>query len=453
MTWQHLPVPGNPNQTWLLHLSDIHFNKKDKEDNDPYDLDVDLRDQLELDVARVQAKVGKMHGIIVSGDISFAGREPEFEAAFKWLRKLSDICGSPPECVYCVPGNHDADRSVLDKSLNLRNLHNNLRPSDPDHVDALLGEALRDNESATTLFRPLVEYNRFAAKFRCATGPSSLTWEQRLTLNDGSQLVLRGANSVLVSHEFDDNKSKKLILGTLQATALDRPDETVIFICHHPLDWLMDYEKLIPVLNARAKVQLFGHKHLQVIDLTNNCLRIVAGAVHPNRREPKWRPRYNCLSLSVISEAFARKLMVDLYPRVWSENGPKFEADYARCGGAEHRVYSLDLELWEPPDSKEAMVQKEAGASVPPPGGSGAHAMSRAKTLTYRFLSLPHLARLEVAQAMKLLKEEDEGLFDAALFERILQRAVEKGQLAELWDQVESRHDEKLGTPNPYRDH
>jgi hypothetical protein len=99
------------------------------------------------------------------------------------------------------------------------------------------------------------------------------------------------------------------------------------------------------------------------------------------------------------------------------------------------------------------MVQKEAGAPVPPSGVRGAHAMSRAKTLTYRFLSLPHLARLEIAQAMKLLKEEDEGLFDAALFERILQRAVENERLAELWDQVESRHEEKLDTPNPYRDH
>ena len=210
---QHPAVSGSTTdpssrQVWFLHLSDIHFHKKKGNSYDPYNLDADLRDQLELDVQRVRNLVGvPFHGIIVSGDLAFAGREAEFDAAFSWLKKLSDFCGCAPENAFCVPGNHDVDRQVYENSLNLRNLHDQLRPTHPDRVDELLGDALRDTDAAATLFRPLEQYNRFAAKFQCSTAPGALVWMHRVGLNDGSTLVLRGANSALVSDLTDDNKS------------------------------------------------------------------------------------------------------------------------------------------------------------------------------------------------------------------------------------------------------
>lgn len=437
-------------QKWFLHLSDIHFRKKKGDDYDPYDLDEDLRDQLELDVQRVRKLIAEpFFGIILSGDAAFAGREAEFDVAFTWLKRLSGLCGCAPENVYCVPGNHDVDRQVHENSLNLKNLHNTLRPVQPEHVDAFLGDALRDSEAVTTLFRPLEQYNRFAAKFRCPTAPGALAWEHRVGLNDGSTLVLRGANSVLVSDTTDDNKARKLILGSLQPSAHERAEETVVFVCHHSLDWLLDYDQVIPILNARARVQLFGHKHAQVVDETNNCLRVVAGAIHPDRREPKWRPRYNCLGFSVVGSSDKRQLAVDLYPRMWSEDEPKFVPDYQRCGGTEHRDYFLKLQEWDAPPQ----ASSPAGGSMPAAATStlaaGVERMDPARTLTYRFLSLPHIVRLEIAQEMKLLRGEDEGLFDAQLFERILARASDQNRLAELWDLVEARHEDKSPT-NPY---
>lgn len=444
-----------PEQLRLLHVSDIHFNKRDRLAYDPYDLDVDLRDQLEADVQRIGANFSQVDGIIVNGDVAFAGREPEYEVAFTWLRRLSQLCGCPPEAVWCVPGNHDVDRTVYDKSLNLKNLHNTLRPADPDHIDALLGEALRDSEAAGVLFRPLEQYNRFAAKFRCPALPAPLWWEHDLPLNDGSLLRLHGANSTLVSDSTDDNKARKLILGTLQGTPREQQGVSVAFICHHPLDWLMDYDKLIPNLNARAHVQLFGHKHLQAVEVTNNCLRIVAGAIQPDRREPRWKPRYNWLGFSVVGSGTDRKLEVDVYPRMWSEHEPKFIADYALCGGgAEHRVFRLDLPPWQAPTSPPA-VSPDPRPAAPvkanvPPNRTGGATMNPAKTLTYRFLSLPHLVRLEIAQSMNLLREEDEGLFDAELLDRILKRAADAKRLAELWDQVEVRYGDRSYPTNPY---
>lgn len=447
----NLESADKSSQRWFLQLSDIHFRKVKADDYDPYDLDADLRDQLELDVQRVREHIGvAFYGIILSGDAAFAGRGPEFDDALVWLRKLSGLCRCEPENVYCVPGNHDVDRLIYEKSVNLRNLHNTLRPAQPENVDAILGEALRDSEAAQGLFRPLEQYNRFAARFSCTTTPDALVWEHRVRLNDGSMLVLRGANSALVSDSGDDNKTRRLILGSHQATARERPEEVVVFVCHHPLDWLLDYDQLTPILNGRSRVQLFGHKHRQIINETDGCLRIVAGAIHPDRREPNWRPRYNCLGFSVLGSGNERRLIVDIYPRVWSNDQPKFVADYERCEGRQNCQYSLKLPEWKATVEAEtpaAAVSELPVAKTLPT--TGVVHMDPGRTLTYRFLSLPHIVRLEIAQQMALMREEDEGILDAKLFERILARASNGNRLAELWDLVEARHDDKSPT-NPY---
>lgn len=245
-------------QRWFVHLSDIHFKKPNAATDDPYDLDTDLRDQLELDVERVCDDLPEIDGLIISGDVAFAGRAAaEYDVATEWLSKLSSICGSDPSHVWCVPGNHDVDRNVYKNSLNLRNLHGQLRPTDAADVDARLGEALRDAEAASSLFRPLEEYNRFSSRFWCPSKANPLWWESQFELNDGSTLQLRGANSTLVSGPSDDIRTNKLILGTLQATPRERSGTAVVFICHHPLDWLIDYDQVAQPLNARTRVQLY----------------------------------------------------------------------------------------------------------------------------------------------------------------------------------------------------
>ena len=229
----------------------------------------------------------------------------------------------------------------------------------------------------------------------------------------------------------------------------DSLNEAVVFVCHHPPDWMMDYEQVLPMLNARARVQLFGHKHQQLANVVDNSLCIFAGAVHPDRREPRWRPRYNLLGFSVVRSDGKRKLDVELHPRVWSEVEPKFGPDYNRCGGEEFKRYQLDLEWWEPDEAPRTVVQ---AAQVTPlaPVPIGDQEMDPAKTLTYRFLSLPHLIRLEIAQEMGLLQEQDEGLLDAELLVRMIDRAAANRQLAELWHRVEEQLEERPKGPNPY---
>ncbi len=444
----------------FIHLSDIHFSKKW---HDHYELDRDLRDQLELDVGAVKSVFPLITGILASGDIAFGGKKEEYEIALEWLKQLCTIAGCREQDIWCIPGNHDVDRTLYENSKTLRDYHDRLRPADPAEVDERIADYLRDDMAAPHLFRPLEQYNQFAAKFRCPSRPSPLAWQHDHVLNDGSVLRIHGINSVLTSDKTDSDTNRKLIVGTVQASPTEAAGVTYLTMCHHPPDWLIDGSTVRQRLNARARIQLFGHKHFQVIDEMNNCLHFGAGAVHPSRKEKDWLPRYNWLSLQVRATKHDRFLDVDVYLRVWHDLQAKFLPEYAQCGGQTHRVYSLRLPAWSPPaPTGTGTAAAPAPATGPPVTASATATTARggvmveldatdaARTLTYRFLDLPHVVRLKIAQDLGLYTNEDEGLFDFELFDRFFERAEQHRVLSRLWDSVEAQHGDGQNPVNPY---
>ncbi len=76
--------------------------------------------------------------------------------------------------------------------------------------------------------------------------------------------------------------------------------------------------------------------------------------------------------------------------------------------------------------------------------------MEPARILTYRFFELPHVKRIDIARELELYMDDDEGLQDYELFDRILMRAQERGLLAKLWDKVEMVHNDGKYKSNPY---
>ena len=55
-------------------------------------------------------------------------------------------------------------------------------------------------------------------------------------------------------------------------------------------------------------------------------LRIVSGAVHPEREESDWKPCYNFLSLSVDNDTNNRILRILVYQRQWNSDISSFDA-------------------------------------------------------------------------------------------------------------------------------
>jgi len=67
----------------FVHLSDIHFTGKSG--NSCFDLDSDVRHELQRDAAALVQRVGLVNGVLVTGDIAFSGARDEYAKAGAWL--------------------------------------------------------------------------------------------------------------------------------------------------------------------------------------------------------------------------------------------------------------------------------------------------------------------------------------------------------------------------------
>lgn len=446
------------NSIVLLHLSDIHFRRGISEG--VFDLDSDVRNELEISATRVSESLEGANGVVVTGDVAFSGKLEEYSIAIKWLDSVCDRIGCPKENVWTIPGNHDVDRSMIEQSKILQTLHKELRPSNAADVDKQIKYFLEDPEAKDLLYRPIMNYNEFAGPYKCQIDADHPFWEHDLKLNDGSILRMRGLNSTLVSDNLDDDATNKLIVGTFQATATRQYGVEYMVLCHHPPQWLKDHDAIVDILSARARLQLFGHKHRQRINSINQqTLSIVAGATHPERREPNWLPTFNFLEISISGSREERLLNIKVHPQIWSEVDQKFKPD-VDANGLAVRAYQFPIDAWEmsSPDpqadlarpiqeldisSAEIRMREEKRLNQ----GQG---MNSARRLTYRFLRLPYHTRIKIAQDLELLHDDDKGLSDSELFGRLFRRASDKNMLADLWDKVEAAHGDNQGD-NPYR--
>lgn len=436
----------------FLHLSDIHFRRGS---GGRYDIDSDLRNELLLDVERTAADFGQVDGVLISGDIAFGGASDEYVRAREFLQKLAGKVGIPEVLVWCVPGNHDVDRKRIEANPLLQDIHKRWRETQPEMLGDTIERYMNHQQSGETLLEPITEYNKFAAAYGCVMSARDLTWRRDFSLNDGSCLRLNGLNSTIVSDDLDDEQG--LVLGEFQVPQR-KAGVTHVVMCHHPPDCWLDADSVEDGLNARAHVQLFGHKHLPRFKQINNTLRISAGAVHPERRVPEWKPCFNWLSMCVADVNGHRKLCVDIYPHVWDSTDRKFIPDMNSCRGNTCKQFHLELEprRWDTRLSvfaADSIQMTDAAKMVSPQSteDAGNVPMDRERTLTYQFFLLPHVVRLEIATNLGLIKDEDEGLPDYELFGRVFKRAASANILDRLWNEVEKKHGHESG-PNPFRD-
>jgi hypothetical protein len=109
----------------MVHLSDIHFGQEDKDGT--FHHQEDVRDAVTRDCDVVRQKLGPANGILVTGDIAFAGKKAEYDRAGIWLDKICDVVGCERRAVHIIPGNHDVDRSRIDYGVK-RNLYHGEGP-------------------------------------------------------------------------------------------------------------------------------------------------------------------------------------------------------------------------------------------------------------------------------------------------------------------------------------
>jgi predicted phosphodiesterase len=416
----------------FAHLSDIHFTHG-LSDVSRLDPDRILREAILADAKVLKSELGEVHGILITGDIAYAGKATEYQIALKWLSSLADQLGCARESVWCVPGNHDVDQSLLKEISAIVALQVQLRQS-PD-IDEQLRRHLEDKVSGPLLFAPLKTYNEeFSTKFNCITTPAAPWWEDDFTLNDGSILRLRGLNSVLVSGLSDDNKNNKLLLGSAQTEIGRQEGVEYVVLCHHPVDWLLDGENTEEALLAYSRIQLFGHKHKQKVMQINDSVWVSAGAVHPVRKEQSWVPQYNYIAIEVQGTGAERYLSVDVYARMWSQTDRAFTHE-PNTANAVSRNFRLKLNQWQgagtaaPAQAQTATLKRGEQKMKPEREVSE-------KRLLYGFMSLPHHTRLSIMENFGLLQPEDLRRPDAEVFATCFKRAREKGLLDSVWTTI-----------------
>ncbi len=303
----------------FVHLSDIHFDAKDVTKKGPNAL---ARKSLLDDLEEGAALLGTPDAVLVTGDIAFSGQPHEYAQAREFLRLVTDALGIRPEQVQVVPGNHDVDRQAVKGSIEIT--HGALRKLEPLEADNQLADLYA--EQSDPLFAPLAAYREFAADYGCDVSGPYPYWEAPWQLGENSVLRMRGITTCIVSDR--DDQRANLIVGTTQtAISTVERNDVVMILGHHPPDWWHDRDECETAMRNFVSVHLYGHKHVQHVSVSDDSIRLVAGAVHPERRTD-WLPRYNWLRLDLEEEFGSQpRLALSLWPRVMPQMDNVFRSD------------------------------------------------------------------------------------------------------------------------------
>jgi len=195
----------------ILHLSDIHFKRNEKET-----FREDVQGKM---IAAIKMHREKYHMepdfIAVTGDIAFSGKE--YTEAKVFFRELKSVLPTKTRFLV-VPGNHDLDREKISKFFSLHYIVQRRRTDALKDLWLIYGEELKNSEKIV-VFEDLLKL--YLEKIKC-----KLTWEiaaaflarqKALFLIDGLDEVpghLR-ANLVnmLAQFQFDCKENRFLITG------------------------------------------------------------------------------------------------------------------------------------------------------------------------------------------------------------------------------------------------
>ena len=265
--------------TWL-HLSDFHLRAGDQYDQTVVIASLldDIKNQREQQTVATDA-------VFLTGDLAFSGKPEEYQVARKFIRDLAEASGVELSNIFCVPGNHDVDRSRITSSVQTesRALKNR------EQVSRLMGTV--QLSSFTDRYLPYSEFIRTTFPWAEIWSDDSLSFTRNLRIR-GINISLLGLNSAWLSGAEDDKGN--LLIGERQIReALDKAKqpELLIALFHHPLSYLADFDSsdVQALLNTRCDFVLHGHLHethaARLVSPDSEVFYLAAGASYQGRLE------------------------------------------------------------------------------------------------------------------------------------------------------------------------
>ena len=424
----------------FIHLSDIHFRKTSGNSSD---IDDDLRQAVLTDIQyNAKENLENIRGVLLSGDIAFAGQEKEYEIARGFLKNLTSNLNIDENEVFCVPGNHDVDQNVPRSSISVYAAQKSIETAETlDNADWILEKQMLDTACPDLLFKTIEQYNNFAVSYSCNLNYEKPTWTECFDLDHNMKLKLLGMNSCIISSQ-DDHKNKdiirQMIIGQSQIPAYE--DDTVwVSLCHHPVEFWKFKDSIQNKLDKRIDIQLYGHKHEQIVSKNNDRLVITAGAAQPTRGID-WTPRYNWISFECIKIGNDRHIVVKVYPRILSTDRDRFECDLDDCDSNKFYFrYELNIDQKRRKNLRDIDVKEQSSEKKVLESQSKA-SKNMKRELVYWFFELSFVQQSQVLSSLDLLRDEYDGKRYIDVIESILKDAQDKKCLDEFYSKVKDKH-------------
>ena len=246
--------------TWY-HFSDLHASSGDEYNRSR--VLAALWDDLKyhLDEGRVPDLV------LFSGDVGKNGRPGDYSLAEDvFFGPLTEVVQVERTRIGVVPGNHDCDWE----------LSRTLRYPDPNALADEITRILENPALRRMYMTPLCAHAEFAKGFVGKDedySPDEMGGLRRFTVGD-RQVAVLCLNSAWLSGPLVDTvtggdsqrERGNLAIGEKQLTDAMmgvQPDDLVIALVHHPLDWLSDVDRQAVelLLHKQAQFLLCGHLH------------------------------------------------------------------------------------------------------------------------------------------------------------------------------------------------
>lgn len=423
----------------FVHLSDIHFGQEKtggvRRTHD------DAKACLIADAKR-QTKAMDITGIIVTGDVAYAGKPEEFQQAGVWLDDLAAAVGCSKTEVQVVPGNHDIDRTHISAGSML--MIDKVLTDGEDHLDLFL----ENKDDCEILYRKLSAYWSFAEGYNCFLDKSGgIASNKIFNLAPGRNVRFIGLNSSLLC--YGNEQEGHLVLGARQRVLSNNEGEELVVLCHHPLNWFQDSTDARNYIRNRARVLMTGHEHEPSMSIDNvkegrDIMYLASGAAVPPQASDKYRYTYNILTFAWDETDDA--LTVTIRPRTWSEGDVDFVDDTQLLGGAGSTFklaspnYRAAAETEGLGPTEVAPAVKEADEATAPDDiviVEESTVPERFALVLLRFFrDLTPAKRLEIFVKLEALPPNWTGGMNQAMERMIVDKLVRDGRIAQLEEEI-----------------
>lgn len=259
-------VEGDRMKILILHLSDIHISGENSFSSENIMMMINALRTSMRDISKII--------IIISGDVSYSGKDEQFKEFNKFLKELTNkidsTFGSKNIEVLLVPGNHDVDYTKDPLSRN--------------DLEDIFKQNKYDNEIKN-------EINKQEAFYKCANKygcyKKRVLVDKYKTICDNKIILFNLINTAVFS-SLDEDQGYHYLRKSDMAMIKNQENADYVFsVMHHPHQWFssMVSDEFEEVLYQCSDMIFVGHKHYEKsinIDDSKTSVRVLAGGMLSN---------------------------------------------------------------------------------------------------------------------------------------------------------------------------